>query len=120
VASDSAGEYTAAKIPIGNYVITAEAPGFEKLVHPGIVLTAGQTQRVDLTLTVGSVTQEVQVSGNVARVETESAAISEVVTSKQIENLNLNGLNFAALTFLAPCSVQNNGYTGCGKTPWRD
>jgi hypothetical protein len=111
VASDSAGEYTAAKIPIGNYVITAEASGFEKLVQSGIELTAGQTQRVDLTLTVGSVTQVVQVSGNVARVETESAAISDVVTSKQIQNLNLNGLNFAALTFLAPGSVQNNGYS---------
>ena len=110
VASNSAGEYTAAKIPIGNYVITAGAPGFEKLEHSGITLTAGQTQRVDLTLTVGSVTQQVQVSGNVARVETESAAISDVVTSKQIENLNLNGLNFGALTFLVPGAVQNNGY----------
>jgi len=110
VASSSGGEYMAAKIPIGNYVITAEAPGFEKLVHSGIIVTAGQTQRVDLTLTVGSVTQQVQVSGNVARVETESAAISDIVTSKQIENLNLNGLNFGALTFLVPGAVQNNGY----------
>ena len=110
IQSDSAGEYTAARIPIGNYVITAEMTGFEKLVHSGITLSAGQEQRVDLTLTVGQVAQEISVSGNVARVETEDATISDVVTSKQIQNLTLNGLNFGALTFLVPGAVQDNGY----------
>ena len=47
--SNSAGEYTVAKVPIGNYEITAEAPGFQKLLRTGITLTVGQTLRVDLT-----------------------------------------------------------------------
>ncbi len=55
LASDSAGEYNAARIPIGNYVITARASGFQKLVRSGISVEAGQTQRVDLKLVVGQV-----------------------------------------------------------------
>jgi hypothetical protein len=111
VASNSAGEYTAARIPIGNYTVTAEVTGFQRLLRSGIALTAGQTQRVDLALTVGQLTQEIQVQGNVARVETENATVSDVVTSKQIQNLTLNGLNFGTLTFLTPGAVQDNGYS---------
>src|SRR5215469_12304218 len=111
VQSNSAGAYTAARIPIGNYDITAELAGFQKLIHSGISLAAGQEQRVDLTLTVGQVAQQISVSGNVARVETESATLSSVVTSKQIQNLTLNGLNFGALTFLVPGAAQDNGYS---------
>jgi hypothetical protein len=102
VAADSAGQYTAVRIPIGNYVISAEAAGFQKIVRSGITLTAGQLQRVDLTLTVGQVSQQVEVVGNIAKVETESATISDVVTSKQIDNLALNGENIMALEFLIP------------------
>ena len=108
IASDSAGDYTAARIPIGNYVVSAEVSGFKKLERTGISLSAGQTQRVDLALEVGQVTQEIQVAGNVAKVETENATISGVVTAKQITNLTLNGLNFLALTFLVPGAVQDN------------
>ncbi len=77
--SNAVGDYTAAKVPIGNYVITAEAHGFQKLVRSGITLEVGQTQRVDLKLTVGQVSQEVTVTGNVVRVETENATVSDVV-----------------------------------------
>ena len=54
-------------------------------------------------------TQELAVSGNIARVETENAAISDVVTSRQIENLNLSGLNFASLETLVAGAVEDNG-----------
>src|SRR5208282_739534 len=59
VIADSAGEYTAAKIPIGNYEVSAEATGFRKLVLTNITLDVGQTLRVNLTLTVGEQTQSI-------------------------------------------------------------
>jgi hypothetical protein len=107
--SNSAGEYAAVRVPIGNYVVTAEAPGFEKLVRSGITLTVGQTLRVDLQMTIGQVTQEVTVTGNVARVETETAAISGVVTGSQIANLNMNGRNWVTLALLVPGANPQNG-----------
>jgi carboxypeptidase family protein len=107
--ASSAGEYTAYKVPIGDYVVTAEAPGFQKLVRSGITLSVGQTLRVDLQMTLGQVTQEVTVTGNVARVETETAAISDVVTGQQISNMMMNGRNFVTLATLVPGAVPDNG-----------
>src|SRR5215469_202799 len=108
--SDSAGVFTAAKIPIGNYEVVAEAAGFQKLVQTGITLQVGQTQRIDLKLKVGQVTQEVTVSGNVVKVETENPTISDVVTGRQIQALELNGRNFTSLYTLIPGAVVDNGY----------
>jgi len=109
VASDTAGEYTAVRIPIGDYVVTAEATGFEKLVRSGITLTAGQTQRLNMALKVGQVTEKVEVVGNVAKVETENATVSDVVTSKQIDNLALNGENVFGLEYLVPGAAIADG-----------
>ncbi len=108
--ANSAGEYTAAKVPIGDYVVTVQAKGFQKLVRSGIALSVGQILRVDLQLTLGQVTQEITVAGSATRVETETSAISDVVTSTQIDNLNLNGRNFLALTTLVPGAVPDNGF----------
>ncbi len=107
--SNAAGAYSAESLPIGNYTVTVEAAGFERLVRSGITLQVGQTQRVDLQLTVGQVTQEVSVTGNVVQVQTENAAISGVVTGSQIENLELNGRNFVTLATLVPGAVPDNG-----------
>jgi hypothetical protein len=100
--SGTDGEYTAARIPIGNYVVIAEAPGFQRLTRGGITLDAGQTQRVDLQMTVGSSTQQITVTGNVPKVETETGTISSVVTGSQVNQLNLNSRNFANLALLVP------------------
>ncbi|MGH9454682.1 MAG: carboxypeptidase regulatory-like domain-containing protein, partial [Terriglobia bacterium] len=106
--TNSAGAYVAAAVPIGQYVVSAEAPGFRKLVHSGIVLQVDATLRVNLQLEVGRVTQEVSVQGNALHVQTETAETSTVITGRQIENLNLNGRNFVALTLLVPGASPNN------------
>ncbi len=107
--SDSAGFFALQAVPIGDYVITAEAPGFQKLVRSGITLEVGQIQRVDLQMTVGQMTQEVTVSGNVPKVQTETAAVSSVVTNTQIQNLDLNGRNWVSLALLVPGAAPDNG-----------
>jgi hypothetical protein len=100
--TNSAGEFTAAKIPIGNYVVTVEAAGFQKLVRTGIVLNVGQTLRVDLQMTLGQMTQEVTVRGSAVKVETENATVSDVVSGTQIQDLTLVGRNYQMLTILTP------------------
>jgi hypothetical protein len=107
--SNSVGEYSAQVIPIGNYVIAAEVPGFQKLLRAGITVGVGQVLRVDLTMAVGQTTQEVTVTAAGAKVETETAAISGVVTGAQIANLNLNGRNFVTLALLVPGAVADDG-----------
>jgi hypothetical protein len=107
--SNSVGEYSVQAIPIGNYVIVAEVPGFQKLARTGITVGVGQVLRVDLTMVVGQTTQEVTVKASGAKVETETAAISGVVTGTQIANLNLNGRNFVTLALLVPGAVADDG-----------
>ncbi len=102
VRSNSGGEYSVVRVPIGSYTINAEKGGFQRLVRTGIVLDAGQTLRVPLELKVGSVTEQVVVSTDPVRVETETGAVSHVVTSTQVGELNLESRNFATLATLVP------------------
>ena len=106
--TNTTGEYTAAKVPIGDYVVSCEKAGFQKLVRTGIALAVGQTLRVDMQLQVGQTTQEVTVAGNAPRVETETAALSDVVAGTQIYNLELNGRNFVQLALLVPGAAPMN------------
>lgn len=107
--SNASGQYVVSALTIGTYSVTAEAPGFQKLEQTGITLQVGQYQRVDMVLKVGQVTQEVTVTSNAPVVQTESAAISDVVTGSQISNLELNGRNFVTLALLVPGAVPAGG-----------
>ncbi len=102
ITSNSDGEYSVVRVPLGNYTITVEKSGFEKLLRTGITLDAGQTLRVSLQLKVGSATQEVIVTSDPVRVETETGALSHVVNSTQVGELNLESRNFATLATLVP------------------
>ena len=110
-ASNSAGDYTAARIPLGDYTVTAEATGFQTLVRSGITLDAGQTLRLDLRLEVGTSQQRVTVVGDVPKVETETGALSSVITSRQISELNIPARNFTNLALLIPGAAPGSTFT---------
>jgi hypothetical protein len=100
--SDAAGRYQILDLPIGSYEIQASLSGFEKVLHKGITLTVGANLVVDFSLPVGQVSQTVNVEGEVSRVETQTAAVSSLVTPEQMSQLPLNGRNFEQLLSLAP------------------
>jgi len=111
------GAYVVAGLPGGTYNLTVTATGFQKYTANGVVLNVGSKIRVDVGLTVGSVSEEVVVTGeSVAQVETTSAALGTTVTGKQISNLELNGRNFTQLVTLTPGVVnatnQDEGTVG--------
>ncbi|HEV2351397.1 MAG TPA: hypothetical protein VG028_16295 [Terriglobia bacterium] len=81
-----------------------------KLARSGFTLTVGQTLRLDLQLTIVQAVQEINVRGHVAKVETETAAVSDVVTGSQIAELELNGRNFVALALLVPGAAPVEGW----------
>ena len=53
--TDAGGNYFAPQVPVGTYQVTFEKTGFQKTIHNQIELSAGQSLRVDTTLTLGSV-----------------------------------------------------------------
>ena len=100
--SDTQGRYRIPNLPVGDYEVRASMSGFQTVVHKGITLTVGAHLVVDLSLPVGQITQTVNVESEVSRVETQTAAVSSLVSSQQISQLPLNGRNFQQLLSLAP------------------
>ena len=104
------GVYVASALPSGKYTITVTAKGFQKFEAKDVVLEVAQKARVDVTLSVGKLTEEVVVSGeNVAQVDTQSSEIGSTITGKQVQQLELNGRNFTQLVTLAPGVVNQTG-----------
>ena len=107
--SNADGEYTAPRIPLGEYTVTAEAPGFQRISQKGITLNAGQTLRVDLQLKLGTATEELTVQGNNTNVETDTAAISGIIVGTQINELSIPSRNFVNLALLIPGAAPLGG-----------
>ncbi len=100
--TDSGGRFSIADLPVGSYDVKASGPGMETVVRSGVVLTVGASLVLDFTLKVGRTSENVIVNAEVSRVETQTAAISNLVTSQQLHDLPLNGRDFEQLILLAP------------------
>jgi Carboxypeptidase regulatory-like domain/TonB dependent receptor len=117
--TDAEGRYKAAELPPGTYDVQASLSGFQTVAHKGITLTVGANPVVDLSLPVGQASVTVNVEGQVSQVETQTAAVSTLVTGDQVSQMPLNGRNFTQLIGLAP-GVQilndssNGGRQGVG------
>lgn len=100
--TNAAGQYGAYSIPTGNYTLTVEMPGFQKLVRSGVRLTAADTMTVDLELAVGNVQQTVEVKATAPLLQSQTAAVSQLVTNEQMTEMPLNGRTFTSLVLLTP------------------
>ena len=100
--TDQSGTFQFPPLPIGPYTLRAEKPGLETFVQKGIILQVDQNITIPVTLTVGAVNQEVTVIGNPTGVDLVKATISEVVDSRRIVELPLNGRDPLQLQNLMP------------------
>ena len=73
VTSGADGGYILTSLPVGPYQLEVSKEGFSKFVQSGIVLQVGSNPTVDISLKVGTVTEQVQVEANAALVETRNA-----------------------------------------------
>jgi hypothetical protein len=109
VTSADNGEYRVASIPAGNYEVTITAAGFKTEVRSGVGVTVGADVNLNFSMTVGAVTEKVEVTGEVAQVDTSSSAMGGVVNSTTIRELPLNGRDWMQLVLLQPGAVSNPG-----------
>jgi hypothetical protein len=113
--TNGVGDYRFQDAKAGHYAVEVSAPGFEKWSVYGVVLTVRQELRLDLSLSVGTVQQVVQVTGDsVGAIETDSATISGDFTADDATNLPVNtrasfsGTSAAAIFGTLP-GVQDDG-----------
>jgi hypothetical protein len=115
IMTDSQGRYEVPDLPVGTYDIQASLAGFQTVTHKGVTLTVGAHPLVDFSLPVGQATQNVTVESQVSQVDTQSAAVSSLVSSEQVSQLPLNGRDYTQLIELAPgVQVINSGPGGGG------
>lgn len=114
VNSDAEGRYRIPQLPIGAYDAQASKAGFQTVNRTNITLNVGTELVVDFALPVGQQTTSVSVEGQIASVETTTAAVGVVTDSRQMRELPLNGRNFEQLILLAPGVNQVSNFTSSG------
>ena len=98
----SEGVFDVPNLQPGNYDVKASANGFSTLLRKGITLTVGQELILNLSLTMGSTTDQVVVTAEAPTVNLANATISGVVEQKTVAELPLNGRSWTDLATLQP------------------
>jgi hypothetical protein len=105
--ANSSGFYSFPDLPPGTYRVTAEMAGFKKALKAGVLLEANTSPRADLTLQPGEVTEVIEVSANVAILQTERADTGRSMDAVLAEELPLGvNRNFQSLLELVPGTME--------------
>ncbi len=99
--TNETGDYVFNLLPIGPYTVRVELEGFSPQAR-SVVLSAGDRQRVDATLGVGSVTENVEVTAQAATVQSDSATVGALLPETAVQDLPLNGRNVFGLVRMVP------------------
>jgi len=105
------GDYNFPLLDPGEYSVTVESPGFKTETHSGIQLELNLKARIDFHMEVGAEAQRVEVTSQAALLSTDQATLGQVVNTRRVEELPLNGRNVGALAVLQP-GVQYGGRMG--------
>jgi hypothetical protein len=110
------GEYVLPNLKVGTYVVAAQLQGFKRAVRQDVVINVQQRLELDFAVELGTLSEEVRVSGGGAVLDTQKADIGLAVTQRTVTDLPLLGRRYAELAFLAP-GVQPapGGITGRGE-----
>jgi hypothetical protein len=100
VNTDSTGTYVRPLLKAGLYTVEVEAAGFRKAVQRDVQLAGGDRVGVNIQLTLGELSQTVEVSASAPLLQTETTTLGNTMGSKQVSELPLGGQR--KFTFLAP------------------
>jgi hypothetical protein len=113
VTTDATGRYILPLARPGLYTITVEKTGFRTLLQENVRLDVSQNRSVDLTLEVGTVTQEMRVTAAPPVLDVNTSSVGQAIENKRIMDLPLNGRSVFSLANLTP----GVNPTGGGATP---
>jgi Carboxypeptidase regulatory-like domain/TonB-dependent Receptor Plug Domain len=102
VKTNAQGAYEFTDVKIGEYQVTAKAAGFDLSTTQPFTVTVNARQRVDVALKVGSNNETVTVTSAAALLETDNSERGQVIGTREVENLPLNGRAYADLAALVP------------------
>lgn len=100
--SNTQGFYSFPALPVGHYEVDIQAKGFKDYRQTGIVIDVNTAFRLDAQLQVGTVSEEVSVTGAAVQVETTSTQMGELIGSTKMTSLPLDGRSYTDLLALQP------------------
>ncbi len=110
--TSSSGDYSVPDLNPGPYSVSIESPGFSKETVGGVTLGVAQQARVNGNLKPGAEAETVQINASAVALDTDTAAVTQLVTQRQVNQLPLNGRNFLNLLFIGAGAVQTVGEQG--------
>ena len=121
--ADARGQYSFPNLPVGHYALTATSTGFALLTRPDLTMDADAAIQLDLALALDKRADEVTVTANdSAQIDLTSTHLGQVITSREMGSLPLNGRSYtdllalqpgvAPISTLLPSSVIMAGVTG--------
>ncbi|MCW5979505.1 MAG: TonB-dependent receptor [Bryobacteraceae bacterium] len=83
----ASGQYTMPNLPIGSYDLTFQSSGFNTSVRRGVELSVAEVRRVDVTLEVGAVTESVEITAELPRLQTDAPDVSTNLGNRNMIDL---------------------------------
>lgn len=110
--TNALGQYVSPPLRPGDYEVTAELAGFRRAVS-SVTLTIGGRSVLNISLTVGSVEDQITVEATAAQLEAESSTVASFRGEEEVRNLPINTRNFSQLINLSagavPAQSQSSG-----------
>jgi hypothetical protein len=110
--TSAAGAFSVPSLLPGSYQVEVASEGFSTQLVTGVELDVGKEVAINVRLNPGAVNQSVQVAAAAVALDTENAAVGQVINATQVVDLPLNGRNFTQLLLLGAGAVQNSGEQG--------
>jgi len=112
--SDSSGAYVFPNISIGKYSVSVGITGFQTYIKTGNVLEVGSNISIDVTMTVGSTDQRVEVHSDSLALQTEDPSFKQTIDQQTVTEMPLNGRHMTDLITLSGGSTSAPGgdFTG--------
>lgn len=100
------GFYRIEFVRVGTYTITIEQSGFQKFAKTDILVETNRTVRNDAQLSVGSVSESVTVEATASVIRTDDASVGEIISTREISDLPLNGRDAMKLAITTAGVIQ--------------
>jgi hypothetical protein len=113
--SDGSGIYVFPPVKIGNYNVTAGAPGFETTTQEHVHLNVGERLNVPISLKAGATTESVTVTTAPPLLQTQSGTVEQVLSTESINSIALNGRNWVYIAQLTAGVDPAEGSRGAGE-----
>jgi hypothetical protein len=113
--TNAEGNYEFFTVSAGLYLMTVEKAGFAMSMVENITVQVGSRMRVDAQMSVGQVSERIQVTGAAPLIETDTSARGQIITGDQTRALPLNGREYSSLALLTTgvrLSALNNNQAG--------